>query len=516
MARSHPGAGVAVLYVLRVDAAGSARVRRRLGPARRGRARGVPRPLRRPRLPAPHPRRLDGADGRPGAVRYALDRRDHGIAGPVVSLLPPHVAHDGRAATAAGLHQAGAVPRARRRRSRARSVVPSTARRSPTPRLAAAVRALHDALRRGVPAPRGRHPARPRRRTAGRPPARDAGPRRAPPSGPTRAAWPTPPGTSSTPTPPAPTTLADLAGAVGASPTHVVRAFTRRFGLPPHAYVVARRVDAARRLLLAGRSPADVAATVGFHDQPHLTRHFRRHVGTTPGSRSAGSHAARRHARAAPGRVREAAWCGSSPESPRCVQSPFAAPHRPVGGRRYVPLEFRCAHNDPPGRPGVHCRSTLVPEVRGRRLGRARPGRAAAGLRRPCRRRHPAGRRPRWRRRPTARSRRWPTTRPAWSCSPSRPASSTGRSATSAARWPTGCPRPRPTTAWRRSRGAARSAWSATTRSGAPAPRSARPTWPTTQAPAAATRSSSSTPGTPGPPGRGASSAAPAPTAPAA
>jgi AraC-like DNA-binding protein len=42
-------------------------------------------------------------------------------------------------------------------------------------------------------------------------------------------------------------------------------------------------VDEARRQLLAGRSPADVAATVGFHDQPHLTRHFRRHVGTTPG-----------------------------------------------------------------------------------------------------------------------------------------------------------------------------------------------------------------------------------------
>jgi AraC-like DNA-binding protein len=78
-------------------------------------------------------------------------------------------------------------------------------------------------------------------------------------------------------------TLAELAERVGASPTHLVRSFAARFGVPPHAYVVGRRVEAARRLLLDGRPPAEVAASVGFHDQAHLTRHFRRHVGTTPG-----------------------------------------------------------------------------------------------------------------------------------------------------------------------------------------------------------------------------------------
>ncbi len=97
------------------------------------------------------------------------------------------------------------------------------------------------------------------------------------------AAWPTPPATSSTPTPPGPSRSPPSRQAVDASPTHLVRAFTRRFGLPPHAYLVARRVEAARRMLLAGRPPAEVAATVGFHDQAHLTRQFRRHVGTTPG-----------------------------------------------------------------------------------------------------------------------------------------------------------------------------------------------------------------------------------------
>jgi len=45
---------------------------------------------------------------------------------------------------------------------------------------------------------------------------------------------------------------------------------------------VGRRVDRARALLLDGVPPARVAVECGFHDQPHLTRHFRRQVGTTP------------------------------------------------------------------------------------------------------------------------------------------------------------------------------------------------------------------------------------------
>ncbi|WP_244929877.1 AraC family transcriptional regulator [Nocardioides sp. W7] len=79
-------------------------------------------------------------------------------------------------------------------------------------------------------------------------------------------------------------TLADAAAASYASPTHVVRAFTREFGLPPHRYLTGRRLDLARRLLLAGERPADVAAVVGFHDQAHLNRHFRRLLGVTPGA----------------------------------------------------------------------------------------------------------------------------------------------------------------------------------------------------------------------------------------
>ncbi|MGH2595823.1 MAG: AraC family transcriptional regulator [Actinomycetota bacterium] len=68
------------------------------------------------------------------------------------------------------------------------------------------------------------------------------------------------------------------------SSAHLVRSFTRAFGIAPHRYLLARRIDAAPRRLLEGEPVAHVAANVGFHDQAHLTRHFKRHVGTTPAS----------------------------------------------------------------------------------------------------------------------------------------------------------------------------------------------------------------------------------------
>jgi len=76
--------------------------------------------------------------------------------------------------------------------------------------------------------------------------------------------------------------LAEAADRFGVHPTHVVRAFTRRHGLPPHRYLTGRRIDLARRLLLAGMPAAEVAGATGFTDQSHLTRHFRRMLGTTP------------------------------------------------------------------------------------------------------------------------------------------------------------------------------------------------------------------------------------------
>ncbi len=78
-------------------------------------------------------------------------------------------------------------------------------------------------------------------------------------------------------------TLAEAGAELSAHPAHLVRAFSTAYGIPPHQYLTSRRVGQARRLLLEGRPPSDVAAAAGFYDQAHLTRHFRRLVGVTPG-----------------------------------------------------------------------------------------------------------------------------------------------------------------------------------------------------------------------------------------
>ncbi|WP_093797403.1 AraC family transcriptional regulator [Streptomyces sp. Wb2n-11] len=77
--------------------------------------------------------------------------------------------------------------------------------------------------------------------------------------------------------------LEEAARLVHAHPTHLVRAFSGAFGIAPHQYVMSRRVDLARRLLLGGQPPGEVATAAGFYDQSHLTRHFKRVVGITPG-----------------------------------------------------------------------------------------------------------------------------------------------------------------------------------------------------------------------------------------
>ncbi|EPR39814.1 AraC protein arabinose-binding/dimerization [Desulfovibrio sp. X2] len=74
-----------------------------------------------------------------------------------------------------------------------------------------------------------------------------------------------------------------LAREAGLSPWHFLRSFRRRYGLTPHALLVQRRCAAAARLMRQGLPPAQAAAAAGFTDQSHLTRHFKRIYGITPG-----------------------------------------------------------------------------------------------------------------------------------------------------------------------------------------------------------------------------------------
>jgi AraC-like DNA-binding protein/quercetin dioxygenase-like cupin family protein len=77
--------------------------------------------------------------------------------------------------------------------------------------------------------------------------------------------------------------LSDLSELTGVGRFSLLRQFSREVGLPPHGYLTQVRLREARRQLLAGKSPALVAAEVGFVDQSHLIKRFRRAFGMTPG-----------------------------------------------------------------------------------------------------------------------------------------------------------------------------------------------------------------------------------------
>jgi AraC-like DNA-binding protein len=82
----------------------------------------------------------------------------------------------------------------------------------------------------------------------------------------------------------APPSLAELADELGVSRYQLLRAFRESVGMPPYAWLAQHRVARARALLDAGHRPAQAAALVGFADQAHMNRWFRRVMGTTPGA----------------------------------------------------------------------------------------------------------------------------------------------------------------------------------------------------------------------------------------
>lgn len=224
-----------------------------------------------------------------GAIRYDLDHRECLAAGSTVTILPPGIPHDGRPGPGAAgfrkrefyLDESVLSP------ALADAAVDKTALRDAPLRTALAL--LHEQLALDVMAPGMGAEARlaliAERITGHLTPA--ARPPAAPPSrqvarqlremldsrfsGDIR--------------------LAEAAAALDRSVPHLIRSFTREFGLSPHAYVTSRRIDAARRLLLSGLPPAEVATAVGFYDQAHFTRYFRRHTSATPAA-YARSHAA--------------------------------------------------------------------------------------------------------------------------------------------------------------------------------------------------------------------------------
>jgi AraC-like DNA-binding protein len=80
------------------------------------------------------------------------------------------------------------------------------------------------------------------------------------------------------------TSLQALAQRTGVTPFRVIRAFREATGLAPHQYLIQVRVERARQFLADGAVPSLAALMTGFVDQSHLTYHFKKHLGITPGN----------------------------------------------------------------------------------------------------------------------------------------------------------------------------------------------------------------------------------------
>jgi AraC-like DNA-binding protein len=214
-----------------------------------------------------------------GEVAYGLDGASRRAPAGTVTLLPPHVAHDGRSAAPGGFRKrvvyldAAWLPD---------EVIGASVDRPVVPGLTSLTRSLHAAmsqpaeglaaetlltriretafahLRRGTPvvAPDDRLARELRELLDDR----------------------TVAGVS----------LTDAAALLRTTPATLARSFARAYGIAPHRYLTGRRVDRARHLLTAGMSPADAAIASGFFDQAHLTRHFGRLLGITPAAYARG------------------------------------------------------------------------------------------------------------------------------------------------------------------------------------------------------------------------------------
>ena len=81
----------------------------------------------------------------------------------------------------------------------------------------------------------------------------------------------------------APVSLDALSELAGMSKFHLNRKFKASVGITPSVFLMSLRVDRAKALLRQGEPIAHVAVDLGFADQAHFTRTFRRYVGVTPG-----------------------------------------------------------------------------------------------------------------------------------------------------------------------------------------------------------------------------------------
>jgi len=78
-------------------------------------------------------------------------------------------------------------------------------------------------------------------------------------------------------------TSAELEAATGLTRYVLARHFRLCLGTSPYRYLLMRRLDRARALIRRGTPLAEAALASGFADQSHMTRHFKKAYGLSPG-----------------------------------------------------------------------------------------------------------------------------------------------------------------------------------------------------------------------------------------
>ncbi|CAN5391355.1 hypothetical protein BH20ACI1_BH20ACI1_09690 [soil metagenome] len=81
--------------------------------------------------------------------------------------------------------------------------------------------------------------------------------------------------------------LGELSLVAGVGKYYLCREFRRMVGIPPHQYQIQMRINSARKLLLQDKTTAGIAQELGFYDQSHFGKNFKRLVGITPQSYAA-------------------------------------------------------------------------------------------------------------------------------------------------------------------------------------------------------------------------------------
>lgn len=76
--------------------------------------------------------------------------------------------------------------------------------------------------------------------------------------------------------------LIDLAQESGLSRFHLLRTFKHVYGLSPHAFQLDERIKRAKTMLKSGRTIIDTSTALGFADQSHLQRNFKKRLAITP------------------------------------------------------------------------------------------------------------------------------------------------------------------------------------------------------------------------------------------